>query len=37
MRAGVEPAEEEAPSVRTFGIPGSDEPVDSDNEYDPNY
>ena len=37
MRAGVEPAGEEAPSVRTFGIPGSDEPVDSDNEYDPNY
>lgn len=35
MQAGVETAEEEAPSVRTFGIPDSDEPVD--NEYDTNY
>ena len=39
MQAGVEPAGEEGPSVRTFGMPGSDEPGDSESEseYDPNY
>lgn len=37
MQAGVETAEEDAPSVRTFGIPGSDEPGDNESEYDPNY
>ncbi len=39
MQAGVEPAEEEGPSVRTFGMPGSDEPgeSESESEYDPNY
>ncbi len=42
MQAGVEPAQEEAPSVRTFGMPGTDEPDDVEDdtdasEYDPNY
>ena len=37
MQAGVESAEEEAPSVRTYGMPGSDETGGSDSEYDPNY
>jgi lipid-binding SYLF domain-containing protein len=35
MKVGAESAEEVAPSVRTFGIPDSDESVD--NEYDSNY
>jgi len=37
MQVGVETAEEDAPSVRTFGIPGADEPGDNESEYDPNY
>jgi len=37
MQAGVETAEEEASSVRTFGMPGEGEPENKETEYDPNY
>lgn len=37
MQAGVEPAEEEASSVRTFGMPASDEADEHESEFDPNY
>lgn len=37
MQAGVESVEEEASSVRTFGMPGSDESDEHESEFDPNY
>lgn len=37
MQAGIEPEGEEAPAVRTFGMPGADEGDDAESEYDPEY
>lgn len=37
MAAGVETVEEEASSVRTYGMPASDESENNETEYDPNY
>ena len=37
MQAGIEPAAEETPTVKTFGMPGTDETGVDETEYDPNY
>lgn len=37
MQAGIESAAEETPEVKTFGMPGADESVVDETEYDPNY
>lgn len=37
MQAGIEPAAEEAPNVRTFGMPDAEDSGGDENDYDPNY